>query len=48
MKEEGAVCDARGRHDGADVGRGETGSLELGDGGAHKAFASLKALRFTR
>ncbi len=48
MKEEGAVCDARGLYYRADVSRCETGSLELGDGGAHKSFASLKALRFTR
>ena len=48
VKEEGAVRDARGCHDGADVSRGEPGSLELGDGGAHQPFASLKTLRFAR
>ena len=48
MKEEGAVRDARGRDDGADVSRGETGSLELCDGGPHQSLASLKTFGLTR
>ena len=48
VEEEGAVRDARGCHDGTDVGRGETRSLELGDGGTHQSLARLKTLRFAR
>ena len=48
VKEEGAVCDAGGRHDRADVRRGETGALELGDGGTHQTLACLQTLGFTR
>src|SRR3954465_2144088 len=48
VKEEGSVRDASGCHDGADVSRGGSGSLELGDRSAHQPFASLKTFRFAR
>ena len=48
MEEERAVCDACGSHDRADVGRGEAGSLELGDRRSHQPFARLQAFGLAR
>src|SRR5258708_4849271 len=35
MQEEGAVGDSSGGHDGADIGLGDAGSFEFGNGRAH-------------
>ena len=48
VEEEGAVRDAGGGHDGADIGLGHPGPLELGDGGAHQPLPRLQALRLAR
>ena len=48
VKEEGSVGDPCCRHNGADVGLGHAGPLELRDGGAHQSLPRLQALCFTR
>ena len=45
---ERAVSDARGGHDGADLGCGHAGALELRDGRTQDALARLKPARFAR